>query len=117
MRAGQLDRQVRLLRRTSGTDNGIEITPGGFEAVATRFARVMPEYRAEKLQALGLVGQKVIRVWLRFESVAAQVNSTWALEYEGEPYELVGEPTEIGRREGLELVAVASDIDIGEVSQ
>ena len=116
MRAGQLDRQVRLLRHSPGSDNGIEIVPGGFEAVATRFARVMPEYRAEKLQALGLVGQKVIRVWLRFESVAAQIDSTWALEYQGEPYELVGVPTEIGRREGLELVAVASDIEIAEVA-
>jgi head-tail adaptor len=114
IRAGELDRIVRLLRPGVGADNGIERVEAGFAVVGKRYAKVMPEYRPEKQEALGLVGKKVIKAWVRYDSLTSTITATWGLLYKGETYELVGEPTEIGRREGMELVAVAADLEVDD---
>ena len=112
MRAGTLNRTVELLKRGPGTDNGIEVVPGNFVVAGARLASVKPELRNETTQALGLAGQKVQRIWLRHDSLTRTVNAKWAVRFEGETYELAAEPVEIGRREGVELIAVASDLTI-----
>ncbi|WP_454599119.1 phage head completion protein [Qipengyuania sp. SM2507] len=112
MRAGTLNRTVELLKRGPATDNGIEMMPGNFIVAGARLASVKPEQRAETTHALGLTGQKVLRIWLRYDSLTRTVSAKWGLRFEGQTYELAAEPIEIGRREGVELIAVASDLTV-----
>lgn len=112
MRAGTLNRTVELLKRGPGTDNGIEVVPGNFIVAGARLASVKPEQRVERTQALGLTGQKALRIWLRHDSLSRTIDAKCGVRFEGETYEMAVEPVEIGRREGVELIAVASDLTV-----
>ncbi len=109
LRAGKLDRVVTLLQMGEGVDDGYTTTPGGFEAIGTRRASVQPEYRPERLEALGLVGKSVITVRLRSDSTTRALTEEHGVRYKGRDHALVGRPIEIGRAEGVELTAVAVD--------
>ena len=114
MRAGALDRRVTLLSPAPGADNGIEVVSPGFVPAGDRFASVRPEFRQERVDALGLTGKRVISVWLRWDSLTRTVDASWGLSYEGETFEIAGEPVEIGRRERIELTAVAVRLEVEE---
>lgn len=107
--AGRLDRVVTLLEPGVGVDDGFTTKPGAFASMGTRRASVQPEYRAEKLEALGLVGKSVITVRLRSDSKTRTLTEEHGVRYKGKDHSLVGRPIELGRNEGIELVAVALD--------
>lgn len=107
--ASKLDRTVELFAPGAAVDDGFTTKPGPPVSLGTRRASVRAEYRPERLEALGLTGKSVITVWLRSDSLTRALTEENTLAFEGRAHELVGRPVELGRREGIELVAVAVD--------
>lgn len=104
IRAGNLDRRVEILRASAGVDDGYTMKPGGLAAIATRWASVKPLTGRERIAAGGVEARSELTIWLRWDSVSKTITEKDAIRYQGEDYELVGSPIEIGNREGVELV-------------
>lgn len=107
IRAGTLNRRIVILRAGAPVDDGYTTKPGTRAEIGRRNASIMPETRSEKLQALGVRAERAIRVWLRFDSLSRTLSAKDAVQWEGQIYEIMGAPMEIGRREGIEFTAVA----------
>jgi head-tail adaptor len=104
MKAGALDRRVSILRLGPPVDDGYT-TVQEFETLAERACRVIYQTGKEAVEAAGKDGMAAIRFRVRFDSVTRTITEQDALEYEGARFSIVSPPLEIGRREGLELVA------------
>jgi head-tail adaptor len=104
MQAGGFDRRVTLLRLGAAVDDGYTSSQE-FEPLADRWCKVIYQTGKEAVEAAGKDGMAAIRFRLRFDSVTRTLSEEDALEYEGARFAIVAPPLEIGRREGLELVA------------
>lgn len=107
LRAGKLNRVVSLLAKGTGTDDGYTTKPGAFATIGKRRASVQPEYRPERLEALGQTGKAVIIVRVRSDSMTRSLTEEHGVRYKGDDYELLGRPIELGNNEGFELTAAA----------
>lgn len=110
IRAGRLDRRVKILRRLPDVDDGYGPRPGKFALLFTRLASVKPKFGGEAIEAAGREGRTLMSFWLRFDSQTRDILTSDALELDGTRYELTAPPIEIGRREGIELLAVAGGL-------
>lgn len=108
MRAGTLNRRIALLRQAAPVDNGYEEMPGGWQLLGHRMASVKVLPRREGGEGEGKVARREISLWLRHDSLTRTLTAEDALVHEGALYQLQAEPAEIGRREGVELIAVTS---------
>ena len=104
MNAGALDRRVTLLRLGAAVDDGYTSVQE-FEALAVRWCRVIYQTGKEAVEAAGKDGMASVRFRVRHDSVTSTLTEQDALEYEGARYAIVAPPIELGRREGLELIA------------
>lgn len=110
MKAGSLDRRVKILRRLPARDDGFATVPGEFALLAERWASVKPRPGSETTEAGGRTGHAVLSFWLRFDRVTRSIGERDALELDGRRFELIAPPLEIGRREGIELLGVAGGL-------
>jgi head-tail adaptor len=104
MDAGALDRRVTLLRLGAAVDDGYTPTQE-FETLAERWCKIIYQTGKEAVEAAGKDGMAAVRFRLRFDSLTRTLTEEDALEYEGARFAIVAPPLEIGRREGLELIA------------
>ncbi len=104
MKAGTLDRRLLLLRLGDPVDDGLDVAQE-FEPLAERFCKVVYQAGKEAIEAAGKDGMAAIRFHVRYDSVTRTLTEEDALEYEGAQYAIVAPPIELGRREGLELIA------------
>jgi head-tail adaptor len=102
--AGKLDRQVTILTAGAGTLNEYNETVPGASVETVRFASVRPAPGTERFVNAENAAQAVMRFVFRWE--AGLVPVTALLRTDGRDYD-VKSVTEIGRREGLEVLAVA----------
>ncbi len=109
IRAGSLDRRVTLLRRGPDIDDGMGRAPGPWLRLGKRWASIKPLWRGEELASQGLSSRREISVWLRLDVKTRTVTAQDALAIDGLIYLLTGEPVMVGRREAIELRAMASD--------
>lgn len=107
IRAGRLDRTVELLRRGPSVHDGFTRVPGDWEPLATRSGSVKPRMGREPVQAGTRAGEATQSVWLRFDELTRTLTERDAVEIEGQRFEIVAPPIEIGRRVGIELLIVA----------
>lgn len=110
LHAGRLDRKVTLARSGEADHDGWSRQAGGWSAVAHRFASVRPARGREVDEADGRSGLAVMRFWFRHDSVTATIDETWSLVLDGTRYDIIAPPIEIGRREGVEIYATASQL-------
>ena len=108
--AGSLDRRVAILRKGEPMHDGFTKTPGAEAVFAERWASVKPARGSEIVEFHGREGRMVMSFWLRFDEVTRTIVETDALDFEGRRFELVAPAMEIGRREGIELLGVARDV-------
>ena len=60
---------------------------------------------AELVEAGGREARRVMSFWLRFDSLTRTISAADALELAGVHYEIIAPPIEIGRMDGIEVLA------------
>ena len=102
MRSGKIHRRITLKRYESTTDSVGGITES-FVTVATIWAEKL-DIRGRDFFAANQVNSDITTKFrIRYRP---DVNPSWRIVYEGKDYDLTS-VAEIGRREGLEIMAVA----------
>lgn len=102
--AGKLDRRVTILRAGEGTRNAVnELTPGA-DTETVRWASAKPAPGFERFQSAETAAEAVTRFVFRWEADLVKV--TDRLRHDGRDYQ-ISAVVEIGRREGIEVLAVA----------
>lgn len=104
LEAGRLDRRVTILRAGAGTlDTFGEMVPG--EATETEtWASVRPAPGTERFASAENAATATMRFVFRWREDLVRVTDT--LLFDGRTYNIAS-VTEIGRREGLEVLATA----------
>lgn len=110
IRSGRLDRRVTIQRRGPDVDDGYTKKPGDWQDVATRWASVKPARGREVMEAEGQSGIAPMSFWFRYDAVTAGVTAQMALVHDGQRYEITAPAMEVGRRQGIEVIALASDL-------
>jgi head-tail adaptor len=101
--AGRLNRRVTILRRTVAT-NSLNEEIEGLPAKTETFAGVMPAPGTERFASAEMAAQAPMRFILRFRPDPPTVKD--AIRFDGHDY-AISSVTEIGTREGWEILAVA----------
>jgi SPP1 family predicted phage head-tail adaptor len=104
MKAGRLDRRVKILRLQAGVPNELNEVEETWQEVAEVWAQQRPDRGSERFAAAQVAGTSVMTFHIRYRS---DVTVRDRLEYEGRVYEIIAPPREIGRREMTEIDAVA----------
>lgn len=103
LQAGKLDRKVTINRPTWTRDEGNERVPGEPDTT-TRWASVRPAPGTERFQDAETAAAAPMRFVFRWEDDLVRV--TDSITHDGRDY-AVASVTEIGRREGIEVLATA----------
>jgi SPP1 family predicted phage head-tail adaptor len=104
MKAGALDRRVTILRLGAASDDGYTTTQEWIE-VGQRWAAFKPQSGREAIEAAGKDGMEAATFHLRHDSLTRSITELDVLEYETRRYAIIAPPVELGRREGLEIIA------------
>lgn len=107
MQAGKLDRRVGIYRAGPDSDDGYTSLPGEMVLLATRWCHVMPQSGREVIEASGKDGERLTRFRFRYDSVTSTLLETDELDHDGTRYAITGPLAEIGRREGVEVIAAS----------
>lgn len=104
MQAGNLDTRITILRRVEAQDPVYGSFAATWEQLATVWAEVqdMLPSRAERLVEGVEIARRPCRVRIRFRP---DLDSSMRLQIGQRQLRIVGGPAELGRREGLELLA------------
>lgn len=113
IRGGQLDRRVTILRQGPPTHDGLQNLPGAFAPIGIRSASVRPAMGREAVEHNQKDGRAPVSIWMRFDSLTRTLTETDAIELAGRTYEIVAPPIEVGRGEGIEVLAVAGNDPAG----
>lgn len=111
IRAGRLDRLVSIERRGPPVHDGYARVPGAWAPLAQRWASIKPVRGRETQEGQGRSGTAQITFWMRFDSVTSTLTERDSLVWNGQRYDIVAPPLEIGRREGIEVFASAGELD------
>jgi head-tail adaptor len=103
---GKLDRRVTIERATTTPDahNEPVLTWGDH---ATRWASMRPAPGTERFQNAETAAEALMRFVFLWEDGLVLVTDRLRLEDDGRRYDVIAPPMEIGRREGLEVLATA----------
>lgn len=104
MDAGTLDRRVTILTRAETVDQTYGTQTVTWTPLATVWANVrdMVPSRGERLADGVEIANRPCRVRMRYR---ADVTSAMRLQIGGRQLRIITQPAELGRREGLELIA------------
>lgn len=104
MMAGKLDRRVSIMRLGAESDDGYTTSQPWIE-IGTRWASFSPQVGKEAIEAAGKDGVEAVRFRMRHDSLTRTITEKDALEFEARRYAIVAPPIELGRHEGIELIA------------
>lgn len=116
IKAERLDRRVTVLAMSAGSDDGYGAEPGDWAEVGgagngTRWASVKPRMGREAAEAAGREGRTVMSFWFRYDELTSTITAAHALQLDGQRYGIIAPPIEVGRRDGIEVLAVAGGVD------
>ena len=100
MISGRMDRKITLQEPTTTTNAYGEETTTYADQPDT-FANVRQQSSQEVFNG-GKVSEVEAVFTLRYR---ADVTATWRISYDGDTYEIMGKPREVGRRRFLEIMA------------
>ena len=109
----RLNRQIAVLRRGPGSDDGYGKAPGELRRLCFRLASVKPARRRQGIEGGGPEAAAELSAWLRWDEVTKGIKATDQVAFEGLLYEIVASPMEVGLRAGIELLLVAADGQAG----
>ena len=105
MRAGQLDRRIRIEAKSiTHSDSGQEVVT--WTELATVAARKIENRGAERFAAQQIVGHAVKTFWIRWSETVSAITTEHRIVFDGRNYDIT-DVREIGRRVGLEIDAFA----------
>lgn len=104
MRAGKLNKTIKIQRRGEIVDDYGTVTEGWTDVVTIR-AQVITSSNEEFLQAAGTAGQTALVFRIRHRE---GILLTDRVSHEGHPFD-IKEVRELGRRDGLDLRCVAGE--------
>lgn len=104
MRAGKLDRTIRIDRYSAGAPDNFGTVTAGWEMLATLRAQVVQASTEEFINANGASDETIVIFRTRY---LAGVTNADRIIFDGQTFSLK-EVKEIGRRRGLELRAARS---------
>lgn len=105
MRAGRLDRRITISRRTETVSVSGSVSEG-WTAVATVWASVKYERGAERFATQQSVGHGAATFTIRWSETVSEVSVLHRIAFDGRDYD-VRDVRELGRREGIEIDAIA----------
>ena len=119
VRAGKLDRRISILRYGAPVDDGYTLVEGELGVLTTRSASWRPATRKEQFENAGTEAKAGGIFWIRSDTTTRTIVETDKLVFEGRMFDILG-LSEIGRREGIELLVAGDDegteIDISGLS-
>lgn len=107
MRSGSLDRRIRIEQPVE-TDDGRQTRVTGWNEVATVWAQYVPMKGREAREALGREASMPATFRIRWSRRVADVAPGWLLRFQDRIYRIKS-AVEIGRRDGIEILAEAGD--------
>jgi len=111
MKAGALDRSVTILRQGAPVDDGFQTLPGAWGTLAVRKAQRITSRGREVFENQGIDALVPMTFVFRDDSVTRNIVPTDKLLYGLKGYDIKS-VNEIGRRRGVEVVAVANADEI-----
>ena len=105
MEAGKLDRRIRL-ERIVATRDELNSPVEQWLELATVWASKLDVRDSERFASAGVGAEIGTRFQIRHSKAVADLNPKDRLVFDGRAYDIVG-VKEIGRREGLEISALA----------
>lgn len=105
MQAGKLDRRITV-RRAVVTQNAYNEDVETWSDLFTVWASYKPVSDAEQVKAAAVGASITARFQIRWSAQAVSITPLDQLSFEGRAFNITG-VKEIGRREGLEISAVA----------
>ena len=108
LRAGKLDRRIVIRRPGPVVDDGFGSQPGALADYATRWASWQPARGREVFENMGREAKAGGTFWLRYDNTTAGIRTTDVVRFQDRDWDIVS-IQEVGRREGVELIVVASD--------
>jgi len=106
MKAGRLDRRVRIERDGPPTHDGYQNVPGAPVTVATVAARYQPGAGSERFANSETAATAPAIFEIRWSERARDVSPLDRVEFEGRTYEIT-RVEEVGRRMGIRIFATA----------
>jgi SPP1 family predicted phage head-tail adaptor len=106
IRAGDLDRRIRIERASSTQDPGSGENVETWTALATVWASKRDVSDRERIAAAEVQAEITTRFIIRYSSTVASVNPKDRIIFDGRTYGIEA-VKEVGRREGIELTAAA----------
>ncbi|MEM6493692.1 MAG: head-tail adaptor protein [Pseudomonadota bacterium] len=111
--AGSLDRRITLMRHGAEIDDGFTTRPGPLMEMGTRWASWRPTNGRRVFENLGRETLAAGSFWLRSDAVTRQLVEVDKIGFADRVWDIVS-ITELGRRDGLEIMVTASD-DYGAI--
>lgn len=108
MKSGKMRRRVSILRQGAPTDDGYTTLPGAWASIGERYAQDIRSRGREVFENNGTEAEMPMTFLLRFDSLTRTIATTDRIEFEGKQYDLKS-VNEIGFRDGVECVGIASD--------
>ena len=108
MKAGTLDRRITIQRQGASTDDGYTTVPGALETYAERPASWKAANGRETYENLGREAKSAGTFFLRYDTLTSAIRATDKVLWDGRTWDIAS-VTELGRREGIELLVIAED--------
>lgn len=109
MKAGPLDRQITILRRGAATDDGYTTKPGALGIFCERKAKWKAANGRTVFESQGREALAGGTFHVRYDNTTRNISETDFVVYDSRLWTILGISEMDGRREGLELLVVATD--------
>jgi SPP1 family predicted phage head-tail adaptor len=107
LETGRLDRRIAI-ERAEVVDDGYQNRETNWALIATVWAEYRPGKGSERFAAAAQSAMQPVAFWIRWSRSLCDVSPRDRVRFENRIYAITA-VTEIGRREGLELMCVTSD--------
>lgn len=111
MAAGALDRRIRIERNAPAVHDGLQNVPGAPFVLAEVWAQYKPARGAERFELATREAEIPVSFIIRWSRRVADVGPSDRVRYpareDGQLFDIIAAPREIGRRDGLEITCRA----------
>lgn len=104
---GPLNRRIAI-ERAGDIDDGYQTRDDAWALIATVWAEYRPGKGSERFAAAAQSAVQPVAFWIRWSRTVADVSPRDRVRFQDKIYSITA-VSEIGRREGLELMCTASD--------
>jgi SPP1 family predicted phage head-tail adaptor len=107
LETGRLDRRIAI-ERAGNVDDGYQVRDDAWAPIASVWAEYRPGKGSERFAAAAQSAVQPVAFWIRWSRAVADVSPRDRVRFQNKIYSITA-VSEIGRREGLELMCTTSD--------